>query len=160
MDLFLTDQEIQNLINEKKSVPLTFDECFSKQKTKRGHREFDHTIPRDDGSSFSLKLRQSRDNQLDFSAILGYTPKEVNRIFLLKRYNGKSHRHRNVLDENKRFYDFHIHTATERYQLAGRKEEFYAEKTDRYSDLRGAFRCLIEDCNVSLKKNPQTQLPI
>lgn len=46
----------------------------------------------------------------------------------------------------------------ERYQLAGRKEEFYAEITDRYSNLRGALRCLIEDCNVSLKENPQTKL--
>lgn len=83
----------------------------------------------------------------------------MNRIFLLKRYNGKSHRHRNILEKSVRFYDFHIHTATERYQLASRKEEFYAEITDRYSDLRGAFRCLIEDCNVSLKQNPQIQLP-
>jgi len=44
--------------------------------------------------------------------------------------------------------------------LAGRKEEFYAEITDRYSNLRGALRCLIDDCDVSLKENPQAKLEL
>lgn len=160
MELLLTDQKIQSLVSEHKKVPLEFDDFFKNFKNKRGHQEFDHTIPREDGSSFSIKLRQNRENPIDFSAILGYTPKEVNRLFRLKRYNGKSHRHRNILEENERFYDFHIHTATERYQLAGRKEEAYAVVTDRYSDLRGALRCLINDCNVTLRINPQTKLSI
>lgn len=115
---------------------------------------------RKDGSSFYLKLRQNRKNTLDFSAILGYSPKDLNTVFKLIRFNGKSHEHRNVLEKETAFYDFHIHKATERYQFAGRKEEFFAETTDRYSNLRGALRCLIADCNVSLKENPQLSLSI
>lgn len=53
-----------------------------------------------------------------------------------------------------------IHLATERYQNSGRKEEAYAEVTDRYSNLRGALKCLIEDCKVSLKENPQISLEL
>lgn len=80
-------------------------------KDKNGHKEFDYTIPRKDGSAFYLKLRQSRKNPLDFSAILGYSPKELNSVFKLTRYNGKSHEHRNVLDKEPAFYEFHIHKA-------------------------------------------------
>jgi hypothetical protein len=39
--------------------------------------------------------------------------------------------------ENGKFFDFHIHYATQRYQDAGRKEESYAEGTDRYSTSEG-----------------------
>ena len=160
MKVSLTNGEIQALIEEQKYINLEFEELLSRMKNKNGHKEFDYIIPRKDGSSFYLKLRQNRKNPLDFSAILGYSPKEINTVFKLIRYNGKSHEHRNVLDKEPAFYDFHIHKATERYQLAGRKEEFYAEITDRYSNLRTALRCLIDDCNVSLKENPQTTLEL
>lgn len=160
MKITLTSEEIQTLIEEEKKVLLEFEDLFSRMKDKNGHKEFDYTIVRDDGSSFYLKLRQNRKNPLDFSAILGYSPNELNTVFKLTRYNGKSHEHRNVLEKEEPFYDFHIHKATERYQLAERKEEFYAEITDRYSNLRGALRCLIDDCNVSLMENPQTSLEL
>jgi hypothetical protein len=81
MEITLTDQEIIKLIKERKAVPLTLDDFFSNLKEKRGHTEFDHIIPREDGSSFLIKLRQNRENKIDFSAILGYMPKEVNRLF-------------------------------------------------------------------------------
>lgn len=135
MKITLSNEEIQALIEEEKYVNLEFEELFSRMKDKNGHKEFDYTI-------------------------LGYSPKELNTVFKLTRYNGKSHEHRNALDKNPAFYDFHIHKATERYQLAGRKEEAYAEITNRYSNLRSALRCLIDDCNVSLKENPQTKLEL
>lgn len=158
--IFLSDEKIYQLIEEEKIIQLYFEDFFTRMKEKNGHKTFDISTPIKDGSSFHLLLRQNRKNPLDFSAILGYSPKELNSIFKLVRYNGKSHEHRNVLEKTEAFYDFHIHTATERYQLAGRKEESYAEVTERYSDLRGALRCLIKDCNVSLKTNPQVNLEL
>ena len=56
------------------------------------------------------------------------------------------------------FYDFHIHTATERYQEAGYAEEHYAEPTDRYADLSGAIQCLIQDCAFELPPGTQGSL--
>jgi hypothetical protein len=56
------------------------------------------------------------------------------------------------------FYDFHIHTATERYQDLGAKEEHYAEATDRYCDFHGALRCMLNDCGFRIHPGSQTDL--
>ncbi len=42
---------------------------------------------------------------------------------------------------------FHIHTATERYQVNSVREEDYAEPTKRYADVNGALKCLFADAN-------------
>ena len=83
----------------------------------------------------------------------------TNRLFRLRRYNGKSHEHTNNI-EKVTFYDFHIHTATERYQVSeNKKEDKFAEVTDRYSDFSGAMDCLIEDAGFP-PKSPDPQLPL
>jgi hypothetical protein len=39
-----------------------------------------------------------------------------------------------------KFYDFHIHLATERYQKTGQyRPEHFAEPTNRYSDIHSAW---------------------
>jgi len=60
--------------------------------------------------------------------------------------------------ENVTFYDFHIHTATERYQELGAKEEHYAEATDRYGDLNAAISCMVQDCGFQIQPALQTNL--
>ena len=57
-----------------------------------------------------------------------------------------------------KFYDFHIHVATERYQEFGTREDAYAEPTDRYGDFHGALRCLIDDGNLEIPQEPQSDL--
>jgi hypothetical protein len=84
---------------------------------------------------------------LDFSAILGWEMPSLMRVFKLRRCNGLSHEHRNPLEGGEPFFDFHVHTATERYQLHGSSEEHYAEPTAAYTDLRGAIRHLLETCS-------------
>ncbi len=56
--------------------------------------------------------------------------------------------------EEQTFYDFHIHMATERYQRTGNREDTYAEPTDRYSDMEGAFTCLLADCGFVVPPPP------
>lgn len=129
----------------------------SKFKDKRGHKEFDLIIERPDRSAFKIIIRQSIENPLAFSAILGFIPSGKTDVFLLRRYNGKNHQHSNKLEKDTAFYDFHIHTATERYQTEGMNEENYAEVTGRYADLQGAIECLISDCSI-VSTNPQTSL--
>ncbi|MBF0438663.1 MAG: hypothetical protein HQL93_06025 [Magnetococcales bacterium] len=92
-----------------------------------------------------LILRLNSVNQLDFSVILAVIPPGSNRNFRLCRYNGKHGEHTNKL-EQEIFYNFHIHTATERYQLLGVDEDTYAKATNRYADYHGALECLLEDC--------------
>ena len=67
----------------------------------------------------------------------------------LKRYNGSSHNHPNKLENVKLGYNCHIHIATEKYILANRKAEGFAEVTDRYDSLEGALHCLVNDCKIS-----------
>ena len=153
---FLTDADIQALISVPKSVAADFRQRVV-PKPKRGHSEVDLDLQGEDGSEFRVVVRRSNINPLDFSLILVYKVPGSSAALRLRRYNGKSHEHSNPL-ESERFYDFHVHTATERYQRTGNREDSYAETTDRYSSLEEAIACLIEDCGIALPDDPQTQL--
>ena len=144
MAVLLTDTEIQELLLERKLLSGDFRQRLQ-TRPKRGHSERELDIAGDDGSVFRLIVRQSTLNVLDFSVILGFQLPGTNQLFRLRRCNGKSHQHTNVL-EGDAFYDFHIHHATERYQVSGLREDSFAEPTDRYVDLGSAVECLITDC--------------
>ena len=120
-----------------------------KLRQKRGHREAHADFEGENGSDFRVVLRRSSANPLAFSVILMVRVPNRSRWFRLRRYNGSNHGHRNLI-ERTRFRGFHMHTATERYQLAGQREDAYAEPSDRFSDFDGAVRCLIEDARLSV----------
>ena len=147
------DQEIESLVQEHKPAPADWRNR-TLLRPKRGHNEQHLDLTGDAGSEFRLILRQSKINPLDFSVILGVRVPRSNRIFRLRRYNGKSHEHTNHI-EDETFYDFHIHVATERYQEIGTREDAYAEPTDRYGDFRSALRCLIADANLDVPQDSQ-----
>ena len=52
------------------------------------------------------------------------------------------------------FRDFHNHTATERYQRLGAREEHFAEIDSRYHNLDGAIKCLLDDCGFQAEEPP------
>ena len=140
----LTDVEIESLLREVKRLP---DNYRSRVvlRNKRGHKEREFDIVGDEGHRFRLILRQSNTNVLDFSIILALIPLDSNQHFRLRRYNGRSHEHSNVI-EHQVFYAYHVHQATERYQDLGMREDSYAEPSDRYADYNSALRCMLEDC--------------
>ncbi len=148
MALILTDQQITTLLSETKTIHGSHPNVFP-FRVKGAHQECDFLIETVSGNRFEIRVRQSNKNLLDFSVILIHFPKGTNLEIRLTRYNGKSHEHSNPVEKN-RFYDFHIHKTTERYmRRSGSNPETFAEPTDRYSDLNGAFRCLLEDCSIS-----------
>lgn len=151
-----SDKEILALVQERKPLPADW-RTRVRLRAKRGHEERDLEIRGDAGGEFRLILRQSTVNPLDFSVILAVRVPQSNQLFRLRRYNGKSHEHTNHIEED-RFYDFHVHMATERYQEAGTREDAYAEATDRYGDFNGAFRCLIDDTNLEVPLETQASL--
>lgn len=153
---FLSDQEIQSLLQEAKRFPEDYQRRMA-LKPKRGHTEFELDITGASASEFRILARRSNINQLDFSVILAYCVSGSNQIFRLKRYNGKSHEHTNPI-ERQTFYDFHIHTATERYQRSGNREDTFAEATDRYANVEHAMDCLIADCFVIAPEEAQGSL--
>lgn len=158
MPVTLRDSEIEALMSEVKQLPNDFERRLQ-LKAKTGHRERELSVTGEAGGQFRVVLRQSSINPLDFSVILGHLPPNSNTVFRLRRYNGKSHQHSNKL-EGDRFYDFHIHYATERYQDAGWKEDSFAKPTDRFHDFQGALNCLFSDAHFLLPggETPQFRL--
>ncbi len=154
MAVSLTDTEIAALLAEAKTLPADLRQRFQ-TRPKRGHRERELDLTGDNGTEFRLILRQSLLNALDFSVILTCLSPQSTSLFRLRRYNGRSHEHTNLL-ESETFYDFHVHTATERYQLSGLREDAYAERTDLYQDFAGAQQRLILECGF--KASPNSQL--
>jgi hypothetical protein len=141
------DREIAALMKERKILP---DDWRT-----RLYRTGSLDVEGEDGSKFRIIVRPDDSRPLDFSVILMVLGPRPNQEFKLRRYNGWTSRHRNRIE--KEIIDgFHIHEATECYQRIGKKEETYAQRTDRYSDWQGALDCLIEDANF--EKPPQMEL--
>ena len=156
MAVNLTDAEIAGFIAEAKLLPDDYRQRVQ-TKQKRGHRERELDLVGVTGSDFRLILRESSFNSLDFSVILAWLPPQSTSAFRLCRYNGKSHEHTNAL-ESQKFYEFHVHRATERYQQSGLREDSFAEPTDRYQNFTGALQCLIQDCGFVIPPNHQQRL--
>ena len=153
----LTDRQIKALLEEPKPLPPNLEARLT-PRPKRGHKERDLELTGAAGSEFKLTLRESLHNRLDFSVILFYRPSGSGTWLRIRRYNGKSHEHSNKM-ERERFYDFHIHTATERYMARdGEREDAFATVTDRYGDFQGALDCMLRDCRFETPPNPQLAL--
>ncbi len=144
MEPLFTDEQIAALLSEGKP--------YERSKLSTSHMASVEAYYRSSieirgvsGTRFVVFLRRSILDRFNFSAILGVKPEGQSEPFLLRRYNGRSHPHSNPI-EGDTFFDYHIHTATERYQRMGRKPEMYAVPTDRYQNLEAAVLCMIEDC--------------
>jgi hypothetical protein len=151
-----SDEDIAQFLSERKPLPPKYRSRL-KLRPKSGHGEHELDVVGDAGTHFKVILRQSNANPFDFSVMLTVCPPTSTRVFRVRRHNGKSHEHTNVI-EGSRFYDFHVHQATQRYQELGVREDTYAEPTDRYADVWGALECLFEDCRFVKPDDPQAQL--
>ena len=156
MPVRFNDSQIAALIIEAKPLPSDYLSRMT-TKPKRGHREQELDVVGAGSNEFQVILRQSLFNPLDFSVILAHKIPRSNEKFRLRRYNGRSHEHTNKI-EGQKFFDFHIHMATERYQDIGAREDTYAEPTDRYSNILEAIDCLIADCGFEVP--PRQQPPL
>ena len=159
MGIRYTDLEISQLLAENKPLPRDYQaRLFQMKSHQHGIRRGQLHIRTQSDHEFYIFTRQTQFNPLDFSIILGIQMPATTDIFRLRRHNGKSHEHRNPL-ENQVFYGFHIHRATERYQGFGfGEEDKFAEPTDRYSDFTSAWNCFMTDCNCRLPDNAQLEL--
>ncbi len=157
--MMLTDKNVETLLNSPKKLNLFFEDLFQKPKQKFGHTEFEFDFFDESDIKFGLKLRINNSNKSNFSAILGFYS-DGNNYNILTRYNGNSHWHKNLLHNSPDFKDFHIHIVKEEYVQSPkiRRNESYAEPTDRYDNFRSATICLIKDCNITLKGEIEPEL--
>jgi hypothetical protein len=140
------DARIAAFLAEAKQLPEDWMTSLRLPDPQRGHRCSELEVPGETGTIFEIRLRQASLDPLAFSAVLSVLDLDGIRRFRLRRYNGRSHGHRNRLEGTRLGIGFHIHSATERYQRAGFDEDAFAEVTDRYGGLWEAVGCLIEDC--------------
>lgn len=156
MSSVLSDDQIRRLIQTPKTIDPKRLSALLKLRKGRRNRQRTLKFTSDAGHQMEIILRQGSVDPLNFSAILGYRLAS-GEFFRLKRYNGK-HEHQNKIEKEEKFYDFHIHTASERYQKAGWKPDGHARRTSRFSDLEGALRCLLEDCGFKGFARKQQEL--
>jgi hypothetical protein len=152
-----TDLEIAEFIQEPKKAPTDTIDKLAKMRHRRCHSELNLDITAQSGTQYRLIIRQSKLYISDFSVILALNPLKTSHLFRLRRYNGKSHYHTNVIERAVPFYNYHIHMATERYQGLGLDEDAYAEPCERFYNMDTALRCLINDCGLYSEELPLLQ---
>lgn len=150
-DTLLTDLEIGDLLTCKKTVL----NPGARWKDLSTCKQKNYEVVSDGGAEFEIYLRQNSRISHSFSCGI-FLKHPSGETITLARYNGSCHPHTNVLEGGQKI-DFtpHIHRATERYMLAGRKPEHYAAATSAYNDLEGALRAMVEDCNISGLQKPK-----
>lgn len=151
MAVIYTDAEIAELIAEPKLLATQRQLILMQSRFDYGYGNTEPIRIRVRGyagSDFRVILNQKPFYPTRFSVILAVQPAQGGDLFRLRRYDGK-HWHANRLESTRRnkvrFNDFHIHTATERYQENDLRPDDYAEVTDRYHDINGAINCMVTD---------------
>lgn len=159
MSRILKDEEINDLLNEVKSLPLNWQNRLqTKQKRRLQYEEKSFEVKGINGSCFKIILRKNKINILDFSLILVFADQDSIEYRLI-RYNGKhSSKHTNKLEKTTFGPAFHIHKATQRYQEAGFFIDTFAEETTDYSDFRSALKRFLIDNNFREPDTAQTKL--
>lgn len=141
----MNDIEIQRLIIMEKKYAGGTLKWKNQKKSKRCDCVL-HANEIEDGY-FILYARQNEIDPDNFSCGLKLVRSGKDDLTLL-RYNGSAHQHTNVLEREFIDYECHIHIATERYANSGYKIDHYATRSNEYSDLSSAIKCLIDRSNI------------
>lgn len=157
MTSILTDAEIIDLLQEVKPLPARYrDRLQPRRKSAYQHEERDLKVDTPSGHSFRIIIRRNSQNILDFSIILSYYDEGTNSWLRLVRYNGRHPSSHTNKIEGDSFRDFHIHRATERYQLGDYPIDGYAEVSHSYSTFDEALAAFLSDCRF---ESPSSQQP-
>lgn len=143
----LTEADIASLLAEKKPLPVNWKTRLNlrpKSDLRFTHR--DYQVKGENHGIFRIIARQNTLNILDFSIILTFTSQGGNE-YRLVRFNGKhpsAHtnkwEHARKLKGTHHFRStFHIHRATERYQVDGYDIDGFAEETTDYGSFDTAL---------------------
>ena len=155
MSRVLLDTEIAALLAESKPLPANWSSRLTlREKGGQMHRQREIEIEGDGGHRFRVVVRQNVLNQLDFSVILVFADADGT-DYRLVRFNGRHpSQHTNKWEKRKGLSNwsfrnrFHIHKATERYQVDGLEIDGYAEVTDRYDSFESALSEFVNENGI------------
>jgi len=143
--LTLTDAQIEDLLRTPKRV----QNPGSREREEGKHVRRDFRVHSEDGRhEFVLFTRQSTVIPDGFSAGLRWRSKTGEEVILI-RCNGADHSHVNALEREQFEAQFHVHKATEKYILAGKRSEGKAVPVDTYRTLAGALHEVLTLANIS-----------
>jgi hypothetical protein len=143
-DPIFSDAEIQHLIRVPKVLPDDWERLLkARPKKDFAHKRASLEIQTPDGV-FTIIIRESTINTLSFSVILAFV-RPNGSFFRLRRYNGRHGEHVNHL-ERQIVNGFHIHQATERYQIAGHREDAFAIVSTEFADIASALQLMFSQC--------------
>lgn len=91
---------------------------------------------------FEIYERQNLRDGGDFSCGIAHVSFDGFRL-TLARYNGPAHEHGDI------FFQPHIHLASRKSIVSGKKPENEAKQTDRFETLEGALACMVEDFHIT-----------
>jgi hypothetical protein len=163
----LSDSEIQSLLREKKTLPANWESRMKpipKEGTKFKQRQYEFTG--DDEHSFRLIVRQNVLNIMDFSIILTFIDSDKQEYRLI-RFNGTHPSiHTNKVEKRsgaKKYAfrnKFHIHEATERYQLAALDIDGYAVETKQYNSFDAALGLFVKSNGFVVERDQSGQMKL
>ena len=164
MPRILTDGEIDNLLLEEKPLPGNWETMLERhQKQNNAFCQGSLEVRGVSGKIFRIIVRQAINNLEDFSIILVFTESDGTE-YRLSRFNGRHpSNHTNRFEKRYRLADasfrdaFHIHRATERYQLEGLEIDGYADPTTTYNSFDSALRTFLDFFNFT---RPMESLPL
>jgi hypothetical protein len=169
----LTDVEIRQLLNERKLLPANWHTRLKpKDKADARFKQREYTVNGDGGHEFRIVLRQSTLNILDFSIILIFQDTDGSE-YRLTRFNGKhpsEHTNKVEVDmeraakrgkkgrQQHSFRNvFHVHKASERYQIAGYDIDGFAEPTTEYSSFETALSLFVGSNGFTIEPDDPKQ---
>jgi hypothetical protein len=163
-DPTIDDAEIDRLIAVQKPLPDDWERVLKARPRKEfAHKKASLKIDTSAGQ-FTIVIRENTVNSRDFSVILAIS-RPNGEFFRLRRYNGLHGGHVNHL-ERQTITGCHVHKATERYQIAGHREDAYAVASNAFTDVPSALRLMFTDCAFKMPEQkarddqPQLNLPI
>ena len=164
MAKILKDDEIGQLLVEEKPLPADWEgKLRPRVKQNVAFRQCELDVRGVSGKEFRIVVRQATGNMEDFSIILMY--KDIDGTeYRLSRFNGRHpSAHTNKVEKREgksevSFRDrFHIHSATERYQLAGLAIDGFAEPTTVYNSFSSALRGFLDFYKFT---RPEAPMPL
>ncbi len=164
MPRVLKDEEIAQLLIEEKPLPEGWEgKLVARAKQNGSFRQRELPVPGVSGRVFRVVIRQAINNADDFSIILVCQDADGT-AHRLSRFNGRHPSdHTNKIEKregkpNASFRNiYHIHRATERYQLAGLEIDGYAEPTTVYNSFDSALRTFLDFYKFT---RPSAKLPL
>lgn len=165
MEDYIDDAEITRMITVQKLLPDNWEvRLRMRPRPEWSQKKATLSIPTSVGE-FTIIIRESTINSLDFSVILALA-RPNGSLFRLRRYNGlhaPAGGHVNRL-ERQTIRGYHVHQATLRYQQAGLREDTFAVASTEFTDIASATRLMLRECTFKVPEpksdgdNPQLQL--